>query len=855
MSSDLENAILGLVKTSGYKPAKPRVIAKNLGLKDDAARQAKKTIKKLVKEGKLAYGPNHLVGLPTQVQSNRLTGVFRRMSAGYGFVRPTGTEPNAGKSLDIYISAKNARDAASGDVVLLRLGKRRDRGGQQEGEIVEVLERETHQFVGTYFEQGGLCLVQIDGRVFTQPVLVGDPGAKGARTDDKVVVEMVRFPSHVHDGEGVILDVLGARGDPGVDTLSIIHEFNLPGDFAEDTLEAARDEAEAFDESIGDGRVDLTNRTVITIDPEDARDFDDAISLERVAAGRGKAKQEHWRLSVHIADVCHFVRPGTPLEREAFDRGTSVYLPDQVIPMLPEVISNNLASLQPDRVRYTLTAEIEFTADGARVDTEIHKAAIQSRRRFTYEEVDDYLANPNRWQKKLTVEVHALLGRMHSLAMILRRRRMKRGAIELSLPEMKIDLDGKGRVTGAHLVENTESHQIIEEFMLAANEAVAELFYDRQLTFIRRIHEAPDPRKLKDLTAFATELGFKTDSLESRFAIQKLLDAVRGLPQEHAVNYAVLRSMQKAIYSPTEEGHYALASDHYCHFTSPIRRYPDLTVHRLLEAVLLGTPPMQDVGRLAEVGLHCSEREQRAEQAERELKKVKLLDFLSHRIGEEMDGVITGVEDFGLFIAGIELPAEGFIHISSLADDYYHFDRASHTLSGRRSGNSYRLGDAVRVAVARVDVDRRQLDFRLVGRLSRVPTRHRKPSTKKPRTRQATDRGRSSKKPFRKKTGKKTSGKKTTGKKTTGKKTTGKKTTHGKVAGKKTTAKKRRTRKPTGKKAGLGGKPGKKKSRKKPGIPSGRKTKKSRKTTKTAGKKRPSKTGRRAVASGLVKCP
>ena len=351
MSSDIENAILELVNTSGYKPAKPRVIAKNLGLKDDEARQVKKAIKRLVKEGKLAYGPNHLVGLPTQVQSNRLTGVFRRMSAGFGFVRPTGTEPSAGKSFDIYISANKARDAASGDLVLIRLGKGHGRGGQPEGEIVEVLERETHQFVGTYFEQGDMGLVQIDGRVFTQPVLVGDPGAKGARPDDKVVVEMVRFPSHVHDGEGVILEVLGARGDPGVDTLSIIHEFNLPGDFAKETLEAARDEAEAFDESIGDGRVDMTDRTVITIDPEDARDFDDAISLERIAAGRGKSKQEHWRLSVHIADVSHFVQPGSAIEREAFDRATSVYLPDRVIPMLPEVISNNLASLQPDRVR------------------------------------------------------------------------------------------------------------------------------------------------------------------------------------------------------------------------------------------------------------------------------------------------------------------------------------------------------------------------------------------------------------------------------------------------------------------------------------------------------------------------
>ncbi len=455
---------------------------------------------------------------------------------------------------------------------------------------------------------------------------------------------------------------------------------------------------------------------------------------------------------------------------------------------------------------------------------------------------------------------------MHTLAMTLRRRRMKRGAIELSLPEMKIDLDGDGRVTGAHLVENTESHQIIEEFMLAANEAVAEMLYDRKLIFVRRIHESPDPRKLKDLTAFATELGFKTESLESRFAIQKLLAAADGLPQAHAINYAVLRSMQKAIYSPEEEGHYALASEHYCHFTSPIRRYPDLVVHRLLEAVLRSTPPMQDKGKLAEVGLHCSSREQRAEQAERELKKVKLLDFLSTRIGEEMDGVITGVEEFGLFIQGIDLPAEGLVHISSLADDYYRFDRASHTLSGHRSRGTYRLGDAVRVAVARVDVDRRELDFRLVGRLARVPARRPKSSPKQSTTKKsAGDRssGGKMKPPGKPQSrtrspAKKTTREKAVRKKPPGKESTGKKSTLKESTGKKPTGKKRPTKK-TGKKTGGGSKPGnrtdkipgkkpsKKRSHRPGGSESGKPRKKPGSAPKTAGKKGGSKrsTGKR----------
>jgi ribonuclease R len=322
--------------------------------------------------------------------------------------------------------------------------------------------------------------------------------------------------------------------------------------------------------------------------------------------------------------------------------------------------------------------------------------------------------------------VHRLLGEMHELAMILRGRRMKHGSLELTMPEVKVDLDRDGRVTGAHLVKHTESHQIIEEFMLAANEAVAQMLKDNELFFLRRVHAAPDPRKLLQLTEFVRDLGFETESLESRFAIQDLLREVHGTPQEHAVNYAVLRSMQKAVYSPEEEGHYALASECYCHFTSPIRRYPDLTVHRLLTALLRGKPPKQDLDEHFVLGEHCSQREQRAEQAERELTKVKLLNYMSQRIGEEMVGIITGVEEFGLFVQGVELPAEGLIHVSALSDDYYRFDRAAHTLSGHRTGNSYRLGDAVRVEVARVDIDRRELDFRLVGRIARAS--HGKPA-------------------------------------------------------------------------------------------------------------------------------
>ncbi|MDH3716883.1 MAG: ribonuclease R [Planctomycetota bacterium] len=712
----LEQAILQLVSAKNYQPVKPRRIARQLKLADDETRDVKRVVKQLVKEGRLTYAANHAVCLPDHKSSNQITGIFRRMSDGYGFVRPSGALAKRDRDEDVYIPKLKGADAASGDLVLVQISRRTGGkpGRSLQGAIVKVLERETHDFVGTYFERSGYGFVQVDGKIFTQPILVGDAGAKDVKIDDKVVIEMVRFPSHVHDGEAVILKVLGQRGEPGVDTLSIIHEFNLPGEFGEDVLEDARDRAEQFDATVGEDRRDLTKETVITIDPVDARDFDDAISLEQIEGG-------HWRLGVHIADVSYFVRDKSALDREAKDRATSVYLPDRVIPMLPETISNNLASLQPNRVRYTKSVFIEFTPDGAPIGAEACAAAIRSKRRFTYEEVDDYRAHPTKWRKNLKPAVYDLLGRMYTLAMILRQRRFDRGALELTMPEVKIELDDEGRVSGAHLVENTESHQVIEEFMLAANEAVAEMLHAAGLVFLRRIHEPPDPRKLKELSEFTSELGFGVDSLESRFELQGLLHQVKGRPEEHAVNYAALRSLQKAVYSPEDEGHFALASDCYCHFTSPIRRYPDLTVHRLLDALLAKHKPKQHFDELATLGDHCSQREQRAEQAERELIKVKLLNYLSERIGEEMDGVVTGVQEFGLFVQGIKLPAEGLIHVTSLQDDYYHYDRPTHSLSGHRSGNSFRLGDYLRVAVAHVDVDRRELDFRLVRRLKNRP--------------------------------------------------------------------------------------------------------------------------------------
>ena len=674
-------------------------------------------------------------GKSREPRNEGVVGVFRRAAGGYGFVRPL--DAIAGdRSGDIHIAFTAALDAASGDTVRVRVSPSRDaRRPGPAGEIIEVVERRTTRFVGSYFEAAQTGWVQMDGTSFARPVTVGDPGAKGVREKDKVVVEMVRFPTHLRDGEGVIVEVLGKSGEPGVDTKTVICEFGLPGPFPEEVLADARRQADRFEEEIPADRRDLTADVIVTIDPVDARDFDDAISLERIDRG-------HWLLGVHIADVSHFVKEGSPLDQEALARGTSVYLPDRVIPMLPEIVSNNLASLQPGRVRYARTCWMEFSSEGILVDSQVERSAIKSVRRFAYEEVDVFLADPQTRSVEMTAEVRALLGRMRDLSRILRARRAARGALELSMPEVKIDLDRDGRVQGAHVVENTESHKIIEEFMLSANEAVAEKLAAARAGFLRRIHPSPDLRKLRQLTEFVTELGFEVDSLESRFELQRLLGMTRGRPEEHAVHYAVLRSLTRAAYGPQEDGHFALASDCYCHFTSPIRRYPDLTVHRALDSLARGRRPPVD--GLQQLGDQCSQLERRAESAERELVKLKLLHFLSSRIGTEMNAVVTGVESFGLFVQGLELPAEGLVALAALPDDTYRYERASHTLSGRRPGNSFRLGDRVRVVVARVDLERRTLDFRLIdagaARPARAPPPRRKgsaPPKSKPKPKQS----------------------------------------------------------------------------------------------------------------------
>ena len=639
-----------------------------------------------------------------------IPGIIKRTSSGAGFLIPHSKKLNAGQA-DIFISRHDIADAHTGDEVLVKLLKRQPRAdGKQCGKIVDVIQRSTRTFVGLYFEREGQGWVRVDGAMIKDPVLVGDPGAKGARPRDKVVIEMLRFPSAFRCGEGVLTQVLGPRGAPGIDTLSIIHEFGLPDAFPEEILEAARVEAGRFNEEDLAGRLDLTEDTIVTIDPVDARDFDDAISLTQAENG-------HWKLGVHIADVAHFVAPGSPLDQEAYRRGTSVYLPDRVLPMLPEIISNGLASLQEGQVRYTKSVFMEFTREGVPVASDFANSAIRVTRRFAYEQVMPIVEQPDAFQKKVPGKVRKLLARMYELAMLLRGRRMAQGMLELTMPEVKIDFDEGGHVSGAHVAPHDPSHEVIEEFMLAANMAVATALNDKAIPFLRRAHGEPDEPKLRALGEFVTALGYPLKRYQSRQELQKLLKRVHGTPHQHAVNYALLRSMKQAEYSGEPLGHYALAADHYCHFTSPIRRYPDLTVHRLIgELASLGhISRYPSEMELFASGQHCSNTERRAAQAERELIKVKLLTYMAGRIGDEFKAVITGVQDFGFFCQVIDVPAEGLVHVSSLDDDCYDVDGTSQSLVGRGTGHEYRLGDHLSVVGAHADIDRRLLDFRLAG--------------------------------------------------------------------------------------------------------------------------------------------
>lgn len=708
---DFEKKILDYVTRPGYTPVREKALLKKVGGSKSSSSEFEQAMQNLQSRKDILVSDSGLIR-PVK-KADWIAGTIKKTNSGAGYLiphhKPDDIAHDQRHAGDLYISEHDLGDAQTGDEVYGTVINRRRSGGQLCGRVVEIIERASTTFVGTYFEAQGEGYVHVDGKIFNSPVHVGDPGAKGVSPEDKVVIDILRFPSKNYLGQGVISKVLGPHGKAGVDLLSIIYEFGIPLEFPEEVLEEAREQANLFDETKLGNRRDLTKDTIVTIDPADARDFDDAISLIRNERG-------HWLLGVHIADVAHFVKEGSVLDREAKSRGTSVYLPGRVIPMIPEIISNGLASLQEGQVRFTKSAFIEFTADGVPVHTEFANSAIQVTQRFAYEQVMPIVEGRDTEGENVPTHVRALLKNMHHLAMILRERRFAAGALELHLSEVRLTFDDKHRVTGAVEREHDESHQIIEEFMLAANISVAEAFNDRKLRFLRRVHPSPElPRQLA-FAEFVNALGYTLKKAQSRKDLQKLVELVHGTPVEQAINYALLRSLKQAEYTDEELGHYALAVDHYCHFTSPIRRYPDLTIHRMIDDIL--ERPDKGKGQspqgLKQLGQELSLRERRAEAAERELTKVKLLTWMIDKNIKTLKTMITGVETFGLFCRGTDVPVEGLLHISRLGkNDYFRQDVAKFSIVGERTGQEYRIGDYLTVEVEKIDLDRRELDFRL----------------------------------------------------------------------------------------------------------------------------------------------
>jgi len=704
--SEISKRILQAISKKGYQPLSAKALARNLGLEEAASREFRRALKELLREGKAQLGKNDTIRpVPS---TPKLKGTFKRLASGDGIVRVPNPD---GPPHEYRVPDHAVMDAVTGDEVEIAVRKKSTADADGQAEVRQIVKRATRQFVGTYFERDGSAFVRVDGQIFAHSVAVADAGVKNAKAKDKVVLEMIRFPTAMDRGEGAIVEVLGRSGDPKVDTTSVVRALGIPDEFPEEVLEEARIQAAKFREDDLTGRTDFTQQLVVTIDPVDAKDFDDAVSLTR------DAKTGHWELTVHIADVSHFVVPGGALDREARERGTSVYLPQRVIPMFPEIISNGLASLQEGKVRYVQTAQMEFTADGEPVGTHFARGAIRNRKRFTYEQVQRILEHPDgEIAKSVAPEIVRMLLDMRGFANVLRTRRSKRGSLEMSMPEAVLEYDDKGHVNGAHFAVQDDSHRLIEDFMLAANEAVATHFDSKKIPFLRRVHPAPDLKKLEVFALFVRTLEYKVPRRPGRHDLQRILEESAKTTERHAVHYAMLRSLKQAKYSPDEDEHYALASTHYCHFTSPIRRYPDLTIHRQLAQWIEKGKVRSDEKELRNLGEHCSKTERRAESAERESVKLRLLLYLSDRIGLILDAIITGVAEYGFFAQGKEFPAEGMVHVSSLGDDYYQYNPDGHVLEGRRQGHRYRLGDAVKIEVVRVDLQRRHLDFRVAGR-------------------------------------------------------------------------------------------------------------------------------------------
>jgi ribonuclease R len=711
---NIREQILGLLTRKDYRPLNKIDIARKLGLTGPERVALRKSLRELERAGQIARIRKNRYVLPAE--ADLVTGKLSIHQAGYGFL----TSEMPGQP-DVFIAAENTGTAMHGDRVVTRISRDEPYGrikGRREGRVIRILERAHDTIVGTLQRSRNFYYVVPDDPRIVHDVYVGQVSNLPLATSkvapqvgDKVVVRLEAWESRHVNPEGEIIEVLGPASAPGIDMLSIIRKYHLPTEFPRDVLDQPKGIPETIDARQFEGREDLRGEFIVTIDPDDARDFDDAIHVERIASG--------WRLGVHIADVAAYVEPDSPLDREARRRGNSVYLPDRVIPMLPERLSNGVCSLNPGVDRLTHSVFIHFDKHGNVKSARFARSVIRSAHRLTYKQAYSFLTSPPRDQ---------LGERLHlawELAALLRRKRFEHGALDLDFPEVKVWVDKEGHPLKLERVENDKSHQLIEEFMLAANETVARELKKRAIPTIYRIHENPDPEKLAEYREFVLGFDYRVGDLTHRADLQRLLASLRGKPEEQALKVALLKSLKRARYSPQPLGHYGLAKANYLHFTSPIRRYADLVVHRALgrdpagarrrPARSASAPYHPDMAEIASIAEHISATERNAADAEIDAAQMKKLEFFQRQLDQRNPQIfraaIVDVRNYGLMVELPDALITGLVHVSSLTDDFYLFEPARRQLIGRRSRKRYSVGDELSVFVSRVDVFKRQVDF------------------------------------------------------------------------------------------------------------------------------------------------
>ncbi len=698
----IREQVLALLARKDYRPLNKVDMARELRLAASERVVLRKTLRQLERAGEIARIRKNRYVLPAE--ADLVTGKLSIHQVGYGFLSPeTPGEP------DVFIAAENIGTAMHGDRVVARISPDTPYGrikGRREGRVIRILERAHDTIVGTLQRSQNFYYVVPDDPRFVHDIYVHPDRDQrqqpSANVGDKVVVRLDAWESRHVNPEGEIIEVLGAASAPGVDVLSIIRKFHLRAEFPKDVLNQAERISEQIVARQLEGREDLRKEFVVTIDPDDARDFDDAIQVEKIKNG--------WRLGVHIADVAAYVEPGSPLDREARRRGNSVYLPDRVIPMLPERLSNVVCSLNPGVDRLTHSVFIHFDKNGVVRSARFAHSVIRSVHRLTYKQAYAILTSPLRDQ---------LGERLHlawELAVLLRKKRFQHGALDLDFPEVKVWVDKQGHPVKLERVENDESHQLIEEFMLAANEAVARELKKRAVPTVYRVHENPDPEKLAEYREFVLSFNYKVGDLTHRGELQRLLELIGGKPEEQALKIALLKSLKRARYFAQPLGHYGLAKANYLHFTSPIRRYADLVVHRALGRDTAARRPDQlGMAEIASIAEHISTTERNAADAEIDAAQMKKLEFFQRQLDERnpqsFRAAIVDVRNYGLMVELPDALITGLVHVSSLTDDFYLFEPARRQLIGRRSRKRFSVGDQLSVFVARVDIFKRQVDF------------------------------------------------------------------------------------------------------------------------------------------------